>query len=303
MDYFAVFDVGGSAIKYSLMDETGAFLEKSSVATPKDGLDSFLDIIDSTVKNFQKNHEISGIALSMPGAVDVDSGFIKGITAIEYIHGPNIKEMIQERTQLRVELENDANCAGLAEGWIGAAKGIKDYICIIIGTGIGGALVLDQKIRHGKNLFGGEFGYMLLEDYLNQPIGESWSALAATGGLIIQVAKRKGLEPAALDGRKIFKMADEGDQEVQDEIEKFMKRLAVGIYNLQYIIDPEKILIGGAISKREGLIEQINEKLKLMKPNHECLDIHVEPCRFGNDSNLIGALYHFLRRTANLSNQ
>lgn len=100
MDYFAVFDVGGSAIKYSLMDETGAFLEKSSVATPKDGLDSFLDIIDSTVKNFQKNHEISGIALSMPGAVDVDSGFIKGITAIEYIHGPNIKEMIQERTQL-----------------------------------------------------------------------------------------------------------------------------------------------------------------------------------------------------------
>lgn len=300
MSYFAVFDVGGSAIKYSLMDETGEFLEKSSVPTPKDGLDSFIDTIDSVVKGFQKSHELSGVALSMPGAVDVETGFIKGITAITYIHGPNIKELIQERTHLPVELENDANCAGLAEGWIGAAKGISDYICVIIGTGIGGALVLDKKIRHGRNLFGGEFGYMILEDYLAQPIGESWSTLAATWGLVMQVAKRKDMDPHTLDGVTVFKMADDGDMEVQDEIEKFTKRLAVGIYNLQYIIDPEKILLGGAISKREGFIEQINEKLKVMKPNEQCLAIQVEPCQFGNDSNLIGALYHFLQRATKI---
>ncbi|MGG0717703.1 ROK family protein [Robertmurraya massiliosenegalensis] len=303
MSYFAVFDVGGSAIKYSLMDETGNFLEKSSVLTPRDGLDSFIDTIDSVVKGFQKSHKVSGVALSMPGAVNVESGFIKGITAISYIHGPNIKELIQERTDLPVELENDANCAGLAEGWIGAAKGNSDYICVIIGTGIGGALVLDKKIRHGRNLFGGEFGYMILEDYLAQPIGESWSALAATWGLVTQVAKRKDMDPHTLDGVTVFKMADDGDMEVQDEIEKFTKRLAVGIYNLQYIIDPEKILLGGAISKREGFIDQINEKLKVMKPNEQCLTIQVEPCQFGNDSNLIGALYHFLQRATKMSSR
>ena len=301
VNYFVVFDVGGSAIKFSLMDESGNFLEKSSVPTPKDGIVSFVDTIETVVKDFQKSHEISGIALSMPGAVDVESGFIKGITAVPYIHGPNIKHIIQERTQLLVELENDANCAGLAEGWMGAAKGVDDYICIVIGTGIGGSMFLDKKIRHGSHLFGAEFGYMILEDYLDQPLGESWSSLAATGGLIKQVANRKNLNPSTLDGRKVFKMADEGDCEVQDEIEKFIKRLAVGIYNLQYIIDPAKILIGGAISNREGLIEQINEKLKVMRPNEECLNIQVEPCQFGNDSNLIGALYHFLQRTSRIS--
>lgn len=294
--YYAVFDVGGSAIKYALMNEAGHFIEKSSIPTPIDGIDSFVNAIDFVVKKFQKSHVLSGIALSMPGAVDVESGYIKGVTALPYIHGPNMKKLIQERTGLTVELENDANCAGLAEGWIGAAKGNQDYICIVIGTGIGGALILNKKVRHGSNLFGGEFGYMILEDYFEQPIGETWSSLAATWGLVMQVAKRKNMDPYSLNGITVFEMADEGDLEVQDEIEKFIKRLAVGIYNLQYIIDPEKILIGGAISRREGLIDQINEKLKVMKPNEDCVDIQVHPCQFGNDSNLIGALYHFLQR-------
>ena len=100
-------------------------------------------------------------------------------TALPYIHGPNIRELLQERTHLPVEIENDANCAGLAEGWIGAAKDVKDYLCIVIGTGIGGAIVLDKKIRHGKNRFAGEFGYMMMEDYLGQKIGKTWSSLAA----------------------------------------------------------------------------------------------------------------------------
>lgn len=280
------------------MDETGQFLEKSSVPTPKDGVTSFVNTIDTIVKNFQKEHHISGVALSMPGAVDVETGYIKGITAVPYIHGPNIRKLLEEKINLPVEFENDANCAGLAEGWMGAAKGIDDYICIVIGTGIGGSLFLDKKIRHGKNLFAGEFGYMILDDYYNQPIGESWSSLAATGGLIKLVAKRKHLDANTLDGKTVFKMADEGDLEVQDEIEKFIKSLAVGIYNLQYIIDPEKILIGGAISERDGLLDRINEKLLQMRPNQQCLTIQVERCQFGNDSNLIGALYHFLQRTS-----
>lgn len=283
------------------MDERGHFLEKSSVPTPKDGIASFVNTIDTIVKGFQKNHHISGVALSMPGAVNVETGYIKGTTAVPYIHGPNVRKLLEDKIQLPVEFENDANCAGLAEGWMGAAKGVSDYICIVIGTGIGGSIFLDKKIRHGKNLFAGEFGYMILADYHNQPLGESWSSLAATGGLVKQVAKLKQIDPSTLNGKTVFHMAEGGDLEVQDEIEKFIKSLAVGIYNLQYIIDPEKILIGGAISEREGLLERINEKLIQMKPNEECLTIQVERCQFGNDSNLIGALYHFLQRTRSVN--
>lgn len=278
------------------MDESGVFVEKASVPTPKD-IETFIDTVDKLVKNFERSQPLSGIALSMPGAVNVETGVIEGASAVPYVHGPNIQQLIQERTSLQVELENDANCASLAEGWMGAAKDVKDYICIVIGTGIGGALVFDRKIRHGSNLHGGEFGYMIMEDYLEQPLGESWSSLGATAALVRKVAKRKGIDSSLLDGKKVFEMADCGDEEVQDEIKKFIKRIAVGIFNLQYAIDPEKILIGGAISQREGLIEQINETLSQMKNNMHRLSVQVERCQFGNDSNLIGALYHYLQRT------
>lgn len=296
VNYYAVLDVGGSAIKYALMDEAGAFIEKSSVPTPKTSLTMFMDTVDSIVKGLQKGHVVKGLAVSMPGAVNVETGFIEGVSALPYIHGPNMKELLQERTQLPVEFENDANCAGLAEGWIGAAKDVNDYLCIVIGTGIGGAVVLDKKVRHGKNGFAGEFGYMMMEDYLGQQAGETWSSCAAVGGLITQVAKRKGLAPDVLTGKEIFTLAENGDPDILDEIDKFFRRLAVGIYNLQFIIDPEKILIGGAISHREGFVERINETLQQLKYDQEGLTVRVESCQFGNDSNLIGALYHFLQR-------
>ncbi|WP_102273422.1 ROK family protein [Cytobacillus massiliigabonensis] len=296
MNYYAVLDVGGSSIKYALMDELGEFIEKSSVPTPKESLDLFLDQVHFIVKDYQRNYEVKGMAVSMPGAVNVKTGYIAGLSALPYIHGPNMKELLRERTHLTVEMENDANCAALAEGWIGAAKDVMDYLCLVIGTGIGGAVVLNKNIRHGKNRFCGEFGYMIMEDYLDKPDGETLSSLAAVGGLINNVAKRKGMDPARLTGKKVFQLAENGDEEVKDEVERFMKRIAVGIYNLQYMLDPEKILIGGAISSREGFIEQINEILSQMKRSQNDLTITVEKCQFGNDSNLIGALYHFLQR-------
>lgn len=296
VDYYAVLDVGGSSIKYALMDETGVFLEKSSVPTPKASLDLFMDTVDSIVKDLREDKRLKGLAVSMPGAVNVETGIIDGVTALPYIHGPNMKELLQERTQLPAEIENDANCAGLAEGWVGAAKDVNDYLCIVIGTGIGGALVLDKKVRHGTNGFAGEFGYMMLGDDWPHSTDSSWSSLAAVGGLINQVAKRKGLDPNQLTGKKIFAMAEEGDLDVQKEIEWFFQRLAIGIYNLQYMIDPEKILIGGAISHRQGFVEQINETLRQKKFSQSGLLIQVERCQFGNDSNLLGALYHFLQR-------
>ena len=136
VNYYAVFDVGGSAIKYALMDETGRFIEKSSLPTPKKSLAEFIDTIGDIVGEFKKSHLVKGLAISIPGAVNVETGIIEGSSALPYIHGPNIKDLLQDKTELPVELENDANCAGLAEGWIGAAKDVKDYLCIVLGIGI-----------------------------------------------------------------------------------------------------------------------------------------------------------------------
>ena len=89
-------------------------------------------------------------------------------------------------------------------------------------------------------------------------------------------------------------MAEEGDSIAKESIAQFYKKLAVGIYNLKYALDPKKILIGGGISKRPEVIEGINQELRHLKDEISTLDITVEACQFDNDANLIGALFHFL---------
>jgi predicted NBD/HSP70 family sugar kinase len=293
MKDYMVFDIGGTYIKYAVMNEQGMKLEGGKVPTPQEGLEFFLQNISEIVTQYRQSYAFQGIALSSPGAVDVKSGYIGGSSAIPYIHGVPVTDLIKERTGLDVSIENDANCAALAEGWLGAAKETDYYICIVIGTGIGGSIVMNHTILRGASLHGGEFGYMIMGDPLNNPLRSTWSQVASTNALVQEVERRKSLEKGSLDGEKVFRMATDGDAIANECITIFYKKLAAGIYNIKYALDPEKILIGGGISKRPEVIEGINLELRHLKDEISTLDITVEACQFDNDANLIGALFHF----------
>jgi predicted NBD/HSP70 family sugar kinase len=197
---------------------------------------------------------------------------------------------------MEVTIENDANCAALAEGWLGAAKETDFYICIVIGTGIGGGIVINQSILRGATLHGGEFGYMIMGKSGKSPLQSTWSKVASTHSLVEEVEVRKSLVRGTLDGEEIFRLADAGDTIANECIANLFKNLAMGIYNLKYVLDPNKILIGGGISKRPDVIDGINNELAQLKDDISTLDIKVEACKFDNDANLIGALFHFLNR-------
>ncbi|MBV7507616.1 ROK family protein [Bacillus sp. sid0103] len=294
MKAYMVFDIGGTSIKYSVMDETAKKLISGKLATPKDGLESFLLTLQRIVEKYSADFDLQGIAVSSPGAVDVKTGFIGGASAIPYIHGVNMAGLITERTGLQAAIENDANCAALAEGWLGAAKGTDYYICIVIGTGIGGSIVMNQSILRGASLHGGEFGYMIMGAPFQNPLQATWSLVASTNALVEEVKKRNSLEKGELNGEEVFRLAEEGDPIAQECLSEFYQRLAIGIYNLKYALDPQKILIGGGISKRQEVIAGINRELKGLRNDISTLHIEVEACQFGNDANLIGALFHFL---------
>lgn len=305
MKNFIVLDVGGSSVKHGIMNENGHLLEsgnipnRCSVISPeyneneKNHIEIFIESIGKVVDEYKAKYEIEGIACSFPGAVDVKTGYIGGGSAVPCIHGPNVRELLEKRCSLRVSIENDANCAGLAEGWIGAAKGVENYVCIVIGTGIGGCIVVNNQILRGKHLHGGEFGFMLVKDIEGDFDNANWSRIASTNALVERVAKAKGIDKSELNGKLVFEMAKD-DEAVQKEIEVWYSYLARGIFNLQYIIDPEKIIIGGAISARDDFYEKLNKDLSKLKGSAATLDINVEKCVFNNESNLIGALYHFL---------
>jgi len=294
MEAYMVFDIGGTFIKYAVMDESARKLRSGKLATPKDGLDSFLQTIQRVAEENAADFELQGIAVSSPGAVDIKTGYIGGASAIPYIHGVNMTALIREKTRLRTVIENDANCAALAEGWLGAAKATDYYICIVIGTGIGGSIVLNQTILSGANLHGGEFGCMIMGAPAQEPLQGTWSLAASTNALVEEVKKRKQLEEGTFDGEAVFRLAKEGDSIAKECIAEFYKRLAIGIYNLKYALDPEKILIGGGVSSRPEVIEGINRELQQLRNDVSTLQIEVEACQFGNDANLVGALFHFL---------
>ena len=299
MEAYMVFDIGGTYIKYSVMNKAAEQLASGKAPTPEDGLESFLEKISDISNDFKTSFAIKGIALSSPGAVNIKTGFIGGASAIPYIHGVCMTNLIKERTGLPVTIENDANCAALAEGWIGAAKETDYYICIVIGTGIGGSIVMNHSILRGANLHGGEFGYMIMNDGTGlsgkSDLQSIWSLTASTRALVAKVEAEKSLPTGTLTGEEVFRLAELKDVAAQESLAQFYKNLAIGAYNLQYTLDPEKILIGGGISKRKEVIEGINAELALLKDDTSTLTIEVEACQFDNDANLIGALFHFLK--------
>ena len=283
------FDVGGSSVKFAVVDEDGKILRKGNFTTPK-SLENFYAEIKKVGEDCKKNFKIVGAGFSLPGAVDNESGIIGGSSAIDYIHNFNIKSELKKILSLPVEMENDANCAALGEVWIGSAKDFQDVAFLVIGTGVGGAIVKDKKIHRGKHFHGGEFGYMLVDEGF-----EILSWTGATGGMSKKIAEEKNLPKDEMNGKKAFELLEQGDEVAKNAIEKMYMNLARGIYNIQYCFDPEIFVIGGAISERSDFIEKVDEKIKIIIDKVKVAKIipKVVRCKFGNDANIFGAVYNF----------
>lgn len=287
---FVVFDIGGTAVKYGLwtqdrLNQTDSFPRPMTWEEMKKRL---VEVVD----HFTVAEDIDGVAFSVPGAVDQEAGVIGGTSAVPYIHNFPTVSQLEEMFGLPVTVENDANCAALAEVWRGAAQDVSNSLFLIIGSGIGGALVLNRELVKGPQLFGGEFGYMLMEG--NQTLSRLASPVA--------VAKRFGrehLEGQKLSGKELFDLADAGNPEAAAVIDQMYEYLARAIVNLAVSFNPEKILIGGGISSREDLLPILVEKVERLREQvmAKGLVIQMDTCRFNNQANLIGAVANFMAMT------
>lgn len=302
MRNFMVYDIGGSSVKWSVIEENGSIIESGSIKIA-DNVDSFFKGLADICNDMKVKHNVCGIGISAPGAVDSDTGIIGGVSAIPYIHGPNFKEELRELTGLNVEIENDANCAALGECWLGAGKDNNDMAFVVCGTGIGGAIVKDKKVHVGIHHHGGEFGYSSLTyefDENGEPHFHAWSQIGSTGALANNVAKLKGLDEDSINGKDVFELCRKGDKIALQEVNKYYYNMAVGIYNIQYTYDPEIIVLGGAISEREDYINEIDKRLDKMINEKMGLEGTIKPvikkCVYGNDANKLGALYNYLQR-------
>ncbi|MDY4969057.1 MAG: ROK family protein [Lachnospiraceae bacterium] len=216
----------------------------------------------------------------------------------EFIHDINLQELLEERCGVPVRIENDAKCAALAEAWTGSLKDCRDGVVIVLGTGVGGGIIKDGRVHKGRNFTAGELSFLIVGDDLTDE--HSYMAnLGGTAGLKTLAAKAMGADPDSLDGRMIFERANAGDEAVIQAIDAFTKPLARLIYNIQIFYDPEKVAIGGGISRQPLLLDLIRKNLEYIY-DHMTLPVvmgqkaEVVCCRYLNDSNLVGALRHFM---------
>lgn len=286
-----VFDFGGSAVKYGYWN--GHQLEATNQFPTPGTWEEMKQKLSETYQAFAETNAIEGIGISAPGVVNSERQIIEGISAIPYIHGFNIFKELEELFGLPITIENDANCAGMAEFYEGAARNYQDVAFVVIGTGIGGAMFTKGQMNKGAHLYGGELGMMFLDG------DQTFSRLGTAVQMAWRYCERLGLDKMTYSGKEVFQLAESGDVIAQEEVEKFYDYLAKGLFSIQFSFDPEVIVLGGGISAKEGLIDELNQRIeKLM----DKLDLHdfvpeILLCDYRNDANLVGAAANYYARS------
>ncbi|MFD1392450.1 ROK family protein [Lacticaseibacillus jixianensis] len=284
MNYLC-YDVGGTFVKYAVVQEDGTFVSKSKFPTRADNAEQFFGDLAKVAASAPA--DIAGIGVSFPGFVDPHTGVAKRAGALGHLDGVNLIAAFQAQLKrpLPIAIENDAKCAALAEMLNGNATDVKNFAVITLGTGVGCGIVLDGRVLHGGHFRAGEFG-MSITDY-GQRGYATLHDLAATSSLVKAYAQAKGLPVAEASGEAI--MANLADPTTETVVRQWAAHVAIAIFNLVATLDPERVLIGGGISKNPKILPYIKDALADI-PFWTDYQTDVALCKHDNDAGLLGAL-------------
>ena len=281
-------DIGGTMIKYGLVSSDGEILSTDKIETEAEkGLENILNKIDNIFKRYKKNNPV-GIAVSGTGQINGMIGkVIGGNPIIPNWIGTNLVKILEEKYNLPAVLENDVNCVALGEKWIGAGKDLSNFICLTIGTGIGGGIILNNQLFRGENFVAGEFGHTLIKK------GE-FEQFASTIALIRLVKERTG---KILNGKEIFDLEKKEIVEYQEVISEWIENLTDGLSSIIYCFNPANIILGGGvIGQGEPLINRIKNSLfKKIGPQFK-EKLNIIQAKLGNNAGMIGASYLLLEK-------
>lgn len=281
-------DIGGTMIKYGLVSFDGKILSTDKIETEAEkGLENILNKIDNIFKRYKENNPV-GIAVSGTGQINGMIGkVIGGNPIIPNWIGTNLVKILEEKYNLPAVLENDVNCVALGEKWIGAGKDLSNFICLTIGTGIGGGIILNNQLFRGENFVAGEFGHILIKK------GE-FEQFASTTALIRLVKERTG---KILNGKEIFDLEKKEIVEYQEVISEWIENLTDGLSSIIYCFNPANIILGGGvIGQGEPLINRIKNSLfKKIGPQFK-EKLNIIQAKLGNNAGMIGASYLLLEK-------
>jgi len=293
-------DLGGTHLRAATVDQEGRIHSRFKQNTPQVAdANAIVDAIVSAVREFQKAAEISAVSLVVPGTVKVEEGAVVKAPNLPCLDGFPLAAALTDQLDLPAILENDANAAAVGEMWQGAAVGCHTIICVTLGTGVGGGIILDGKLWRGVDGSAAEIGHMCVD-----PFGGVACTCGSRGCLevfasataIVRMTREASprYPDSVLQGNEdrtaemIFEAGQQGDELALEIFRRMGVYLGIGIANLINILNPEIIVIGGGVVNGWELFEKHMHQ-QVEERAFPLLRVKIARAKCGDDAGLLGA--------------
>jgi glucokinase len=281
-------DLGGTKIAAALATPDGKLVTDVNIPTEaQKGKEQVIDNIKKAAANLIRGEKkkVTCLGIGVPGPIEYEKGIVIEPPNLPGWKRVNLKKILEKEFHIPIHLDNDANCAALAEAYFGAGKKARHFIYMTISTGIGGGIIIDRKLYRGAIGAAGEFGHMVID---------SKGFVCGCGNIGCLEALGSGTaikRRAGMDAISVELAARQGDKKAQKVIAETAHYLAIGVANLVNIFNPELVVLGGGVSKmRELLLNPIRQEFKEYALTLPAKSVKIVRAKLGAESGVLGAV-------------
>ncbi|MBA4383252.1 MAG: hypothetical protein C0410_00810 [Anaerolinea sp.] len=317
-------DIGGTKIAVAAITTDGRILSRLIVPTlqkgPESGIDQIIQLLESLITKSKITPEnFIGIGIGIPAVLEQGTDFIIWGPNLEGWKNVDLRTPLEKHFSLPVCIEYDGHTAVMGEWWMGAAKGFNSVVSIIIGTGVGGGLVLDGRLIRGVNRLAGAVGWFILDrngdsDLVKEKALGSWESLTAGPGIARRAQQLLDKNPDShsilsrqdkkITAEDVFEAAKQGDSLALIVTSEEAELLGSGVANIVSLVNPEIIVLGGSVGANSAiLLPQIKSIVERYSQPISSQSVKIVTSQVGADAGLFGAAYGMMLRLKNEKDQ
>ena len=293
-------DFGGTSIKFGVVQNGRIIRHGNVVPTRQDGEIELLirSIVDEILRLHQEHPALEAVGFGVPGIIDPAAGVVVNLTNVNGWHRIPLRALVSGRIGLVTNLENDAKAMAYAEWKHGAGHNLPNVICVTLGTGIGGGLILNGRLFRGSTKVAGEIGQTSIDYQGKDFVYGNKGALEAYVGHVhiserakeIYAQAGKVISDEEADPAQLAAAANAGDQLAKQLWDDIGLKLGVGLINAIWLVNPDRIVLGGGVAKCGDLLFQpIWRTIESRCERTFWEKLEIVPATLGNDAGIIGA--------------
>lgn len=290
------FDIGGTKTEIIVLDTAGKTHFKKRIVTTHDYPVFLHNIHQLVTEAEQAVGQTCSVGIGLPGVVDPKTSLIKNANCT-FLNGQHLHDDLNQLLGREIYIANDANCFALSEAVDGAARNKKVVFGVILGTGCGGGIVINQQIIQGLNANGGEWGHNPLPAYSQESDGQEKQCFCGGQHCLEHFISGTGLAfqynqmaQQTLSSPEIFKLLEQGNALAQTVYQRFIDQLARSLAVVINILDPDAIVFGGGLSNEARIYSDVHKIIPQYTITRD-IDINLYPAKFGDSSGIRGAAW------------